>query len=298
MTALFQQYVAPARARPAVWRTALGVCLCLAVYAAINGAVFAALAVMLGPGGLDGAVAGDAAQAGATPWTALALLATFVPLALGVVLAAAVLHRRGPETLLGEGWLPDALRGVLAVALLYGLSILLASLGPEAAGSTPTPNVGLVLWLQLLPLALALVAIQTLAEELFFRGYLMQQIAARTGSVLAALWGPAILFAAAHAAPASFGTAWPLPVAAALLFGLIAGDLTRRHGNLGAAWGLHFANNTAALLVMAAPGPLSGLALYLSPYDMADLMAEPWRALGQLVPLLLAWAVLRRPTRA
>ena len=36
------------------------------------------------------------------------------------------------------------------------------------------------------------------------------------------------------------------------------------------AMGLHFANNAIAILIVAPPSPLSGLALYVAPVDPAD----------------------------
>ena len=99
------------------------------------------------------------------------------------------------------------------------------------------------------------------AEELLFRGYLTQALAARFRSPLAWALVPSLAFGALHWDGAAYGAdAW-LAVAAATAVGLALADVTARTGNLSAAIGLHFANNVAALLVVAMPGPTAALAL-------------------------------------
>ncbi len=138
---------------------------------------------------------------------------------------------------------------------------------------------------------------QTLAEELVFRGFLMQQLAARLPRWPLVWFGlPPLLFAAAHYAP-GMGLMSPLAMGYALAFGIVAADLTRRSGNLGTAWGLHLANNAFAILVFSSQSELSGLALWHAPYPVEQLYEAPWLALLDLAPLALAWAVLARPTR-
>ena len=81
----------------------------------------------------------------------------------------------------------------------------------------------------------------------------MQGLAARFGR--GRLWWvlPAVLFGLLHWSPAAFGPNAALAVLNAVLIGLILGDVTARTGNLSLAMGLHFANNTIALLLVAMP---------------------------------------------
>ena len=83
----------------------------------------------------------------------------------------------------------------------------------------------------------------------------------------------------------------------ATCLGIACADLTARTGNLGAAMGLHIANNAFALLIVAVEGwPASGLALFLYPYEDPALYAygieavfSPFVIYQLLVMLLSLW---------
>ena len=176
-----------------------------------------------------------------------------------------------------------------AVAAVLGLSLLVWAIWFDAV-----PNLAPGAWLTALPLALLGVAVQTGAEEVVFRGYMLQQLAARFRHP--AIWAgvPALIFGAVHFDPLTSGAnAWPV-VASALLFGLLAADLTARTGSLGAAWGFHFANNAVALLVVATNGTLTGLALWVTPYraDNADELF--WLIPIDMALMLVGWWIIRR----
>lgn len=68
------------------------------------------------------------------------------------------------------------------------------------------------------------------------------------------------------------------PMSTALV-GIFAADLTARTGNLGAAIGLHFTNNFFALCVLSLDGALSGVSLFVTPFQAGEVDA--------LRPLLL-----------
>ncbi|WP_172329499.1 CPBP family intramembrane glutamic endopeptidase [Mangrovicoccus sp. HB161399] len=284
----FARYVAPARAHAALWRTFLGILLIPALAVGLQAAAFGA-ALHLYPGDRGAALAMLAS--GATPGSVLALLASFLPLAASVMAVTWLLLRRDPATLWGEGWLPDFLRALLVMALAMAVFLWLGAAGDEP----PSFNVSPALWAALLLPALVLIGVQTLAEELFFRGFLLQQLAARLPAwPLVWFWLPPVLFAAAHYAP-GMGFMSPLAMGYALAFGLAAADLTRRSGNLGTAWGMHLANNAFAILVFSSENQLSGLALWHMPYPVEELFDRPWLALADLAPLAVAWAILARP---
>jgi membrane protease YdiL (CAAX protease family) len=114
------------------------------------------------------------------------------------------------------------------------------------------------------------VLIQTGAEEVLFRGYLQQQLAARFSSPMIWMVLPSALFAALHYQPEVMGDNTWLMMGAVFVFALLAADLTAVTGTIGAAWAMHFVNNALAILVMATDGPLSGLALYIAPISPAS----------------------------
>ncbi len=108
----------------------------------------------------------------------------------------------------------------------------------------------------------ALIAIQTFGEELFFRGYLFHAWGAiMPRPVLVALFWSAI-FALIHIWNPDVALD-PVPsLLSIFFFALFAQWLVGRTGALDAAWGLHFANNVAAfLLIQAKPGYESDTAL-------------------------------------
>jgi hypothetical protein len=133
--------------------------------------------------------------------------------------------------------------------------------------------------------------VQTAAEELVFRGYLMQGLAARFRSWLVWWLVPALLFGLLHWSPQVYGAdAW-LAVLSATLIGLALADVTARTGGLSLAMGLHFANNVAAVLILAPPSELSWLSLFAVDVDPADPAAMRRLILADLATTLAAYAL-------
>ena len=123
-----------------------------------------------------------------------------------------------------------------------------------AAAAAPVRQLPLAAWAAWLPLALPLLLVQTAAEELAFRGFLMQCLAARFARPLVWFLLPALLFGALHWNPAELGANASLVALSATVIGLVLADVTAKTGNLSAAIGLHFANNVTSLLVVSLPG--------------------------------------------
>ncbi len=286
----FETFVRPARARPQLWRLGLGVVLILAVNMAVSAGIFFVLARVVRPSeGLSPETLGT------SPGVMVVLLFSFVGLAAGTWAAARLLHGRGWRSLIG-----DAARarrhfvlGAALIAALYGVGMLLG-VGQLELERNLAPG----LWLAWLPLALLGLAVQTGAEELALRGYLQQQLAARFASAWVWMVAPSVLFGLLHYEPGVMGANTWLVVGLTGLFGLMAADLTARSGTLGLAWGLHFANNCAALLVVAPQGPLSGLALFTTPFGADDTGPMRGLLLVDLAGLLLIWGLCRLALRA
>lgn len=282
----FDDYVEPARSKPELWRVLFGIVIIAAVYALGIALVFGGIAVIAGPGNFE-LWASEMIEA-TGPTGTLLLLATFVGMALGPMVAAAAIHGRRIASLFGP--LPRTVRHFLIALVVCAASYSLSFLLPNDVQLQP--NLDRALWLSFLPLALVGVLVQTGSEEILFRGYIQQQLAARFRSTWVWMVLPAVLFGSLHWQPAIMGDNAIYIVAAATLFGLLAADLTAKTGSLGAAWGFHFANNTVAILVVAMDGPLSGLALYSAPLDVASADIRPLILLD-MGTTFVTWILIR-----
>ncbi|MDJ0629759.1 MAG: CPBP family intramembrane metalloprotease [Rhodobacter sp.] len=247
--------------------------------------------IVTAAGALTGAGGMNQVANAATPAGTLILLATFLGMALGPMLAVRLLHRRPVGSLFGRA--ARAIRDFAGAAAIATV-IYAAAVAVWFAVFDATPQLDPILWLALLPLSLAGIALQTGAEELVFRGYLQQQLAARFRSPVVWMILPSLIFGAVHYDPATTGGNALLIVGATGIFGLAAADLTAATGSLGAAWGLHFANNVFAILIVAVDGTLPGLALYTTPYAADDNGLLPMLILGDVAVLILTWFILRR----
>ena len=291
-TEAFRTFVAPARDCPQIWRLILGLVLIAAVYVGlIIGLVSLAAWRQAAQGAGDLATGLERAD---SPGAVLVILASFSGAALGAFLAARLLHRRGAATLFGPR---RVLLRDFAVATVSMLGLSAVYLALWALAFDAVPNMAPGTWLAWLPLLLLGLLVQTGTEEIVFRGYLLQQLAARFRSPLIWLVLPPLVFGALHYDPAQTALTNAYAMLAAGLFGLLAADLTWRSGSIGAAWGFHLVNNLMALGVLALDGGLTGLALFVTPYDEAGVTAHPGLLVGDLLGTVLAWAVLRRLLR-
>lgn len=297
-TPAFEAFIAPARRYPAIWRLVLGMFTGLAVYMAVMFAIITygvAPAAALFPDlvGQDGysLMYNDIS----TPGQMFIILATFIGMAIAAV-AMCLWHWRGLASLLGPrrnfiGYFLLAIGVLIATQAVYVVVSLFFS--PHQV----VPHLGLVEWLGYLPWAIPLLFIQTTAEELVFRGYIMQQVAARFQHWFWWMVLPSVLFGFGHLDGSIDPTLAYLIVFATSLFGVVAADLTRITGNLGAAMGLHFANNYLALLIVGMPGQLSGLALFHTPFTMEDVEIVRTYLLLDIAVLTVIWIALRRALR-
>jgi len=276
----FASFVAYARPTNEVWRLATGLVLCLFIY----------ITLLLGLDSVVSGISGAPAfsEPVTTPWAMIYLLFTFVGMALGPILVVVLLHNRTPGSLLGHrgGVFADFLVAagtMLAVQFVFAL----------VYGTQVDVSRGLAFdtWLLFLPLALPALAIQTGAEELLFRGYLLQQVAARFRSPWVWGLGPALLFGLLHYDSALEPTQIWMIIAAIVVFALLTTDLVTVTGSLGAAWGMHFALNFSSLLVLAPDTWLSGLALYRA--DIPDAQFG-WLILIDTTAMLLGWWLVRQ----
>lgn len=282
MTPAFARYIAPAERTPQLWRLPLALGLIVGVHLAW---------LYLLAGALPADLRCADVLEGESPLAVVVLLAGFGGLLLGVATAVRIVHRRPVRSLIGPA--PRALRHfVLGAMIVVPVYMAGAALWLGLAG-WPEPGVAPGRWLVwLVPLCLAIL-LQTGAEELVFRGYLQQQLAARFRHPLVWLVLPSMAFGLLHYHPQLMGeSAWVM-VAATALFGLVAADLTARTGTLGLAWGLHFANNLFALGLVAPQGNLSGAALARLPFAVGDAAEMRGMLLFDMALILVVWALAR-----
>lgn len=167
--------------------------------------------------------------------------ATHLALASLLVIALLVhrfLHGREPRWLVSvqPGWRWRYLVVCLGAAVVVLNAALWASFvlgmpdfGPPQAG-----------WLGFLLVLLITAPLQAVAEEVFFRGYLLQAIGSASGRAWAGIVASALLFAFFH------GSQSPALFAHRLVFGLVAGWLVLRTGGLEAGIAAHVINNLFA----------------------------------------------------
>ena len=286
-----QMLLVEARKHPELWRLVVGLTIVAAVVVALNAVLFTTVARF---GSAEWA---SALLVGSSPAALLIVLASFIFATLGVALAARLIHRRSLVSIIGPQSVA-ALQFWRVFRILALLGAVLLVLPPYDLGAPLVANLPFSKWLNLLPLSLAAVLVQTSAEEILFRGYLQQGLAARFRSPLIWMVLPSLLFAIGHYSPATAGQNALLISIWALAFGLLAADLSARAGTLGPSIALHFVNNFTALVVISLPDNLSGLALYHLPFETSDTAAiRPWLFVDfafMIVGWLAARLALRR----
>ncbi|MGX1785118.1 CPBP family intramembrane glutamic endopeptidase [Bosea sp. NPDC055332] len=267
----FAAYVDAARnGKNALWRIILSVVIIAVIWAVISlvfvyaAAVFILIRDGIWPGSFSGVfeLIGFADLSSDRIWPFVMLL-SIAPLWLAVWLAVKVVHRRPLHGLFGvEGRLywSDFARSAL-VTLVVGCVT-----APIALLIDPTivrGSVSLSSWLAMAPLLLVSLFLQTSAEEVVFRGYLHQTLAARFATPLIWLAVPTVLFTAMHWQSGA-STAMNLAGLFVILgFSLSMSCLLMASGNLAAAMGAHLANNIGAVMLFSYQPDLGSAALFM-----------------------------------
>ncbi|MFT6104170.1 MAG: membrane protease YdiL (CAAX protease family) [Paracoccaceae bacterium] len=273
-------FIQPAFARAQTWRLAAVVIMCI-----VGGIALFELAFTFVPSGLS-----QDKGVGATLFSLL----SFGFFAVALLMAVRIVHARGLRSLIGP--LPVAFRDFARVCLFVGaLHVVLAIVLPSSFDITRS-SLSFAQWLGILPLTLIGLLVQTGTEEVIFRGYLQQQLAARWSHPVVWMGGPATAFGLLHWMP-EMGPNGIYFVLWAILFGVFTADLTARTGTLGAAIGLHMMQNTFAIAIVSAQGPGDALALYLAPFDF-EAQHLPLLIAVEGVVLCIAWLAARVAVRA
>jgi len=297
-TPAFDAFIAPAKEDCALWRTILTFLLGIGIYIFWTAILVVCLGVIFaGDYGIEDSLMALMAglDRGATPFYMAVLLATFIPMA-GAAMLMVILYDRSPLTLFGVR--KNFVRNfAITAGIIVAFNLVYFAYDFFLGANDLIPNIPAVEWARYLIWALALLLIQITAEELVFRGFLVQQLAARFKNPIWWMVLPSIVFGLGHIDPTVDPNLAAIVVLATIVFGIIAVDLTRITGNLGAAMGLHFANNFFAMMVAATPDRMSGLALFRTSYSMQDTKVMiPLMAVG-IVLLGVVWLIARRVLR-
>ena len=277
-----------AKPRMEIWRVILGVVLMVVLY--ISLALVYQQTIVIGTNGSE-AFAREL-MAGSTLRALYLLLFSFGLIPVAVFSVVQILHQRAGISVVGPLLLavPQFFR-VTAILMMLGAALLV--LPPYDMGGPLVPNLALGYWTLLLPLSLAAVFVQVSAEEIFFRGYLQQQLGARFRSPWVWMVLPSALFAIGHYQPEEAGQNAVLITLWAGVFGMLMADLTARAGSIGPALAVHFVNNVTAILITSLPDSLGGLALFHTPFGMDDAQAlRAWLPVDFAV-MITSWLAAR-----
>jgi uncharacterized protein len=236
------------------------------------------------------------------------VFSTFWGLWFGVWAALRLLSKRSFASVVSHDRRVRLGQFAVGMALAGGYLAVGVALSAVSGMAPHWSNLPVETWLiSFAPLAI-LIFLQSAGEELFFRGYLTQQLAARVRHPL--VWGllPSLAFGIAHAANGGgdlmFGVYY---VVAASMLGMVMTATVWRTGGLSAAMGFHFVNNIGALLVMSVAGSSPPVSLFVqseadavgsAPTDLLMLGLLLAFVLSPLAPLPKGQALRRNDTRA
>ena len=206
---------------------------------------------------------------GRTPLNLLFVLLTFVPIWVGVWIAMKFIHRLPMNVLLGSSSKLDLqllLKGFLVMLFLgIGIETILQFIPAVSKYIYYESNKALLLsdWVKWLLPVILFIFVQSSAEELVFRGYLLQTIWSKSASYLYAVICPSLIFGLLHFDSQSYGfNAWYYCFNT-FVVGCLLGLVTLHTGNIALAFGLHWGGNTVSLVFFGIYGNLDGMALWL-----------------------------------
>jgi uncharacterized protein len=182
------------------------------------------------------------------PFHYLALSSLFQNAAFAALIVFFVWRNREPWPEIGlstRNWPQEVLVGIL-LFIPFSLAVGLIESLLRGAGLTAPPELPQALLLRERMdylLALPFLVIVAFAEELIFRGYLIQRIGRLAGSLKAAVIISSVIFALGHGYQGALG------VAAVGVMGVLFGVIYLWRGNLIAPMVMHFIQNFIGLIV-------------------------------------------------
>lgn len=288
--------------RPAVWRLLAAAVVMFVLYVVILGSA-AGLAILFMPfREIQDAIALFEAK---PDWNAVSLremlvtfcvlLGSIAPMLPATLIGARLLHGRPMRSFITAARRVNMRAAFLSFGVFMALEVIATVIdyAIEPAGYSFVLNPGR--YLVFLPFVLVLLPLQVLAEEVLFRGYLLQAVGRFTANRLALVAIPAGIFAVIHFAnPEAIAGG----VAALGYYVIMASYLTWitiKGNGLEYAFGLHLANNLTVFSILgnaAAPYP-SPTVFYASNVNFALGLA-----FFAIMLALHYWICFVRPERA
>ncbi len=193
--------------------------------------------------------------------SALLVLASFLIWRPAIWFSMRWLYKRSMGTTFGPtgrvAW--SGFRQGLSIATAFAVLSTIIAWG--SVGAPVWLDLNLAVWAGFGLIAVPLIYFQSSAEEMMFRGLILQQMSVRFGAFWAWALVPSILFGLLHWNPAGYGAAVWFVLGITTLTALIFAMVTAATGNLGLAMGLHFGLNLFALLLIAPSDKFAALAL-------------------------------------
>lgn len=236
----------------------------------------------------------------AQPVTYVDVLIASLPFLVAPLIALPLAHgvswRRAFSYGIGFQW-GQFWRAALALLLLTTLALAVGYALEPQQYQMPAPRAGAAVWIVL---ATAVIFVQSLGEEVMFRGYLLRAWGAVLPFRLPVTAAVIAVFVSGHLWNEDLQRDLPLNVIYFVIGEVIAYAVLFRTQNLAASAGLHWMNNVLALVLPTVPGQptVLGLVIYTDPVYVAggsrllDPLTHATGALG--VALLLVMLFWRR----
>ncbi|MGB0507720.1 MAG: lysostaphin resistance A-like protein [Pikeienuella sp.] len=258
----FDEWCDAAKPQTALWRLLVGLLIIIAGLVVLVLAA-SALLTLIAPR----AAAEFMLQTMNTPGGTFFALSTFLLWPPAIWLGLKLMHKAPLRSLLSNFHHLDLKHYFVGLGLAFSIA-LLSIFGAGLIFGMPIRNpINFETWGIYLLIAVPLLAVQTGAEELLFRGYLQRYLGARFSNAF--FWAiiPTALFGALHWNPEGYQDDALMIVFTTGLFGFVLAITVAQTGKLSLAMGLHMGVNMAAILLVSPPDYLSGLALYSWPKD-------------------------------
>ena len=179
----------------------------------------------------------------------VALMLASVFLMGGIYLAMRIIHRRSFRTLVTPARSIGWRRFFQGFGVWFGLVALMSVLEAFLYPGRYVWTLDLEKFILFVFPALILVPIQTSAEELFFRGYILQSVGLRLRNIWALCSISGLLFGLPHMLNPEASVNYPLLGLYYFAFGFFLAYITLREGRLELALGVHAANNLFSVLI-------------------------------------------------
>ncbi|MFM2429336.1 MAG: hypothetical protein RLZZ511_549 [Cyanobacteriota bacterium] len=185
-----------------------------------------------------------------TPFSFVLNNLPFLAIILGLVISTKFIHGRPFRSLISQSGQFSGTRFLTGFGVWFGILALSLVISLVATPGDLVWNFDLRQWLPLLVVVLIFTPLQTAAEELFCRGYLMQALGLLTRNRFLLMGVPSLLFALGHFSNPEMarGAVWMALSYWAL--GVFLAAITLRDNRLELALGVHAAQNIFVLLLL------------------------------------------------